>query len=99
LGDIAKEVASSEGGYEIQVETDFFEDSKPVLGSPIAIKKDQIAKLFEPFTRGDTARGSEGNGLGLAIVKRIMSQHHGSVVVNNRSEGGLKVQISFPTAK
>ncbi|HAS61620.1 MAG TPA: two-component system sensor histidine kinase EnvZ, partial [Vibrio sp.] len=43
------------------------------------------------------ARGSEGTGLGLAIVKRIVSQHHGSVVVNNRGEGGLKVQVSFPT--
>ncbi|KII81235.1 two-component system sensor histidine kinase EnvZ [Vibrio renipiscarius] len=61
------------------------------------IPKDQVAKLFEPFTRGDTARGSEGTGLGLAIVKRIISQHNGSVVVNNRSEGGLKVQLSFPT--
>lgn len=62
------------------------------------IAKDQVAKLFEPFTRGDTARGSEGTGLGLAIVKRIVSQHNGSVVVNNRSEGGLKVQVSFPVA-
>ena len=61
------------------------------------IEKDQVAKLFEPFTRGDTARGSEGTGLGLAIVKRIVSQHHGSVVVNNRGEGGLKVQVSFPS--
>ncbi|CAH0541835.1 two-component system sensor histidine kinase EnvZ [Vibrio marisflavi] len=61
------------------------------------IEQEQIAKLFEPFTRGDTARGSEGTGLGLAIVKRIISQHHGSVVINNRSEGGLRAQISFPT--
>ena len=40
--------------------------------------------------------GSEGTGLGLAIVKRIVSQHQGAVVVNNRSQGGLKAQISFP---
>ncbi|MGC9462278.1 ATP-binding protein, partial [Vibrio genomosp. F10] len=39
----------------------------------------------------------EGTGLGLAIVKRIISQHNGTVVVNNRSEGGLKAQLSFPT--
>ncbi|WP_394242660.1 two-component system sensor histidine kinase EnvZ [Vibrio astriarenae] len=63
------------------------------------IAEDQISKLFEPFTRGDTARGSEGTGLGLAIVKRIVSQHHGAIVINNRSEGGLKAQISFPIAK
>ena len=60
------------------------------------IEKSQVTKLFEPFTRGDTARGSEGTGLGLAIVKRIVNQHNGSVVVNNRSDGGLKVQVSFP---
>lgn len=63
------------------------------------IEPDQISRLFEPFTRGDTARGSEGTGLGLAIVKRIISQHHGSVSISNRSEGGLKAQVSFPALK
>lgn len=139
VDDIAREVSSSEGGYEIQIETDIPEAMKPALGNPIAMKRavsnlvvnalrygngwvkvstgmtadnklawvtvedngpgipqDQVGKLFEPFTRGDTARGSEGTGLGLAIVKRIVSQHQGAVVVNNRSEGGLKAQISFP---
>lgn len=140
LNDIASDVASAEGGYEIQIEEALANLKHPVLGNPIAIKravsnlvvnairygngwlkistgatvdnklawvcvedngpgidKSQLSKLFEPFTRGDTARGSEGTGLGLAIVKRIVSQHNGSLVVNNRSEGGLKVQISFPT--
>ncbi|RJX72433.1 two-component system sensor histidine kinase EnvZ [Vibrio sinensis] len=142
LNDIASDVATSEGSYDIQIDTEFEPTIKQAHGSPIAIKRavsnlvtnairygngwvkvssgmtadsklawlciedngpgiepSQVAKLFEPFTRGDTARGSEGTGLGLAIVKRIVSQHHGSVVVNNRSEGGLKVQISFPTRK
>jgi two-component system osmolarity sensor histidine kinase EnvZ len=63
------------------------------------IEESQIGRLFEPFTRGDTARGSEGTGLGLAIVKRIISQHHGSVCISNRSAGGLKAQVSFPVAK
>ncbi|KWU02450.1 two-component system sensor histidine kinase EnvZ [Vibrio toranzoniae] len=139
IDDIAREVAISEGGYEVQIETDISESMKPTLGNPIEMKRavsnlvvnalryghgwvkvstgmtadnklawvtvedngpgipqDQVGKLFEPFTRGDTARGSEGTGLGLAIVKRIVSQHQGAVVVNNRSEGGLKAQISFP---
>ena len=139
VDDIAREVSSSEGGYEVQIETSIPDTMKPALGNPIAMKRavsnlvvnalrygngwvkvstgmtadnklawvtvedngpgipqDQIGKLFEPFTRGDTARGSEGTGLGLAIVKRIVSQHQGAVVVNNRSEGGLKAQISFP---
>ena len=140
LNEIASDVASSEGGYEIQIEEALASLKHLVVGNPIAIKRavsnlvvnairygngwvkistgatvdntlawvcvedngpgideSQLSKLFEPFTRGDTARGSEGTGLGLAIVKRIVSQHSGSLVVNNRSEGGLKVQISFPT--
>lgn len=119
---IASDVASSEGGYEVEIETDLNMHLPPAKGSPIAIKRavsnlvvnalrygngwvkistgvtadkqlvwicvedngpgieqSQIAKLFEPFTRGDTARGSEGTGLGLAIVKRIVIQHSGSV--------------------
>ncbi|MDS1923712.1 two-component system sensor histidine kinase EnvZ [Vibrio parahaemolyticus] len=137
---IASDVASSEGGYEVEIETDLNMHLPPAKGSPIAIKRavsnlvvnalrygngwvkistgvtadkqlvwicvedngpgieqSQIAKLFEPFTRGDTARGSEGTGLGLAIVKRIVIQHSGSVVMRNCSEGGLIAQISFPT--
>lgn len=62
------------------------------------IPADQVATLFEPFTRGDRARGSEGTGLGLAIVKRIVTQHQGRVAMTNRSAGGLKVQLSFPVA-
>ncbi|MGX9417968.1 two-component system sensor histidine kinase EnvZ [Vibrio sp. RC27] len=61
------------------------------------IEASQIRKVFQPFTRGDTARGSEGTGLGLAIVKRIVGQHHGAITLTNRSAGGLKVQLSFPT--
>jgi two-component system osmolarity sensor histidine kinase EnvZ len=63
------------------------------------IEESQISKVFEPFTRGDTARGSEGTGLGLAIVKRIVAQHHGSVQLSNRAAGGLRVQLSFPTSR
>ena len=139
LNEIASDVASAEGGYEMEIDTHWHPALKPISGSPIAIKRaisnlvvnavrygngwvkistgmtadsklawvsiedngpgikqSDIGKLFEPFTRGDTARGSEGTGLGLAIVKRIMSQHSGSVIVNNRSGGGLKVQLSFP---
>ncbi|AXN32056.1 two-component system sensor histidine kinase EnvZ [Vibrio coralliilyticus] len=140
LNEIANDIATSEGGYEIQIETELQQPLKVTNGSPIAIKRavsnlvvnairygngwvkvstgvtadnklvwvciedngpgieqSQIGKLFEPFTRGDTARGSEGTGLGLAIVKRIASQHNGNVIINNRSGGGLRAQISFPT--
>ncbi|OAN17102.1 two-component sensor histidine kinase [Photobacterium jeanii] len=62
------------------------------------IEPDQVSRMFQPLTRGDTARGreTEGTGLGLAIVKRIIDQHDGEICVSNRSEGGLRVQVNLP---
>ncbi|GIU40259.1 two-component sensor histidine kinase [Shewanella sairae] len=60
------------------------------------IEEQQIPKLFQPFTQGDTARGSVGSGLGLAIIKRIVDRHQGKVILTNRSEGGLHAQIWLP---
>lgn len=61
------------------------------------IDEKKIDCLFQPFTQGDSARGSEGSGLGLAIVKRIVDLHHGKITLSNRyingKKSGLKVQI------
>ncbi|QYJ86009.1 two-component system sensor histidine kinase EnvZ [Shewanella mesophila] len=66
------------------------EDNGP--GIPL----EQIPKLFQPFTQGDSARGSVGSGLGLAIIKRIVDRHQGEVVLTNRKEGGLHAQVWLP---
>lgn len=56
---------------------------------------EQLERVFEPFIRGDTSRGSEGTGLGLAIVRRVITEHNGVIEMTNRPEGGLKVKITF----
>ncbi len=55
-------------------------------------------KLFQPFVRGDEARGSsEGSGLGLSILKRIIDAHHGSITLGRSATlGGLSMRISLP---
>ena len=55
-----------------------------------------IERLFQPFTQGDTARGSEGSGLGLAIIKRIIDAHGGRVELSNKESGGLQAKLSLP---
>ena len=55
-----------------------------------------IERLFQPFTQGDKARGTEGSGLGLAIIKRIVDTHGGSVELSNKPEGGLQAKVSLP---
>ncbi len=66
------------------------EDNGP--GIPL----EHIPKLFQPFTQGDSARGSVGSGLGLAIIKRIIDRHQGQILLTNRAEGGLHAQVWLP---
>jgi len=56
----------------------------------------ELEGIFNPFIRGDRARGGQGAGLGLAIVKRIASQHGGVVELRNREGGGLEARVSLP---
>ena len=55
-----------------------------------------IERLFQPFTQGDKARGTEGSGLGLAIIKRIVDTHGGSVELSNKPQGGLQAKVMLP---
>ncbi len=67
-----------------------------ILDSGPGIPEQDIKRLFEPFTQGDSARGVEGSGLGLAIIKKIIDMHNGSVVLKNRAEGGLAAVVTLP---
>lgn len=63
------------------------------------IPEEQMARMFEPFTQGDTARGSAGSGLGLAIIKKIVDMHEGEVTLHNHSQGGLVATVLLPLVR
>lgn len=63
------------------------------------IPEDQMTQMFEPFTQGDTARGSAGSGLGLAIIKKIVDMHHGEIRLHNHAFGGLVATVYLPLKK
>lgn len=48
-------------------------------------------RLTEPYV---TTR-EKGTGLGLAIVKKIMEDHHGDLVLEDREGGGARVRLIF----
>ncbi len=54
-----------------------------------------IARAFEPYIT--TKR--HGTGLGLAIVKKIVEEHKGGIIIENRSEGGARVSIALPVTE
>jgi signal transduction histidine kinase len=68
------------------------ENTGPIL-DPAA-----VGQLGRPFRRGgDERTGSDGGvGLGLSIVAAIAAAHHGTVELEARPEGGMRVAIELP---
>jgi signal transduction histidine kinase len=62
------------------------------------IPADELEKVFEPFYRveGSRNRDTGGTGLGLAIARSVAELHGGSIVLTNRAQGGLEVQLTLP---
>ncbi|MBP1849468.1 sensor histidine kinase [Rhizobium halophytocola] len=62
------------------------------------IPQEMIGILMEPFVRAEASRGraTGGAGLGLAIVRTLVEAHGGTVTIENRPEGGLRVSVRLP---
>ena len=59
---------------------------------------DEVRQLDRPFRRGGTERtcSDGGVGLGLSIVAAITAAHHGTVDLQGRPGGGLRVVVTLP---
>ena len=70
-------------------------DSDGQLLNPVA-----VAQLAQPFRRlgADRTDSHKGQGLGLSIVAAIAAAHGGTLQLEARSTGGLRVRIMLPGA-
>lgn len=63
------------------------------------VDAEQLARLTQPFFRGDTARTSaSGAGLGLAIVEKTIARMGGEFALANTGTGGLAAHIKLQRA-
>lgn len=69
------------------------------------IPQHEIARMLEPFTRGEPSRnrGTGGAGLGLTLARAIAEQHGGRLQLSNRAAageqtGGLIARLTLPLA-
>jgi signal transduction histidine kinase len=87
-GDQAALTLSREGGTVVLA----VEDDGP------GIPEDELAHVLQPFHRLDSARArnTAGLGLGLTIVQQILQREGGSLVLKNRPQGGLRVELRLP---
>jgi signal transduction histidine kinase len=71
-----------------------------VVNDGAAIPPAEVERLFEPFQRlgaDRTATGDGHHGLGLSIVRAVATAHHATLRAEARPEGGLAVEVSFPS--
>jgi PAS domain S-box-containing protein len=57
------------------------------------IPDDRIEEIYKPFFT--TKPRGEGTGLGLTVARNIMDLHGGVIRIRNRSEGGVRVTLTF----
>jgi signal transduction histidine kinase len=60
------------------------------------IPKPDLARVFEPFWRGDAARTEDGSGLGLAVSRRIVEALGGQISVRSHPPRGARFEVVLP---
>ena len=62
------------------------------------IPPENLARVFEPFWRGDPSRSEAGSGLGLALAKRIVEAMGGTILAESQPSRGSRFAVVVPCA-
>ncbi|MDK4740374.1 ATP-binding protein (plasmid) [Rhizobium sp. CB3060] len=60
------------------------------------VGRDELERIFQPFSRGDDAVPEGGYGLGLAITRQAVERHGGRVAASLPAAGGLALTLEIP---
>ncbi|HEY3733388.1 MAG TPA: ATP-binding protein [Streptosporangiaceae bacterium] len=92
---------NADGGW-IQVTTraDGDQASLVVENGGQVLQQQQVTELAQPFRRlgADRTGSDQGSGLGLSIVAAIVEAHSGTLELQARDGGGLRVCVRLPSA-
>jgi signal transduction histidine kinase len=85
-GEVGMKVAMREGVPTFEVED-----------TGIGIKPGELARVFQRFFRGETARSrTDGAGLGLSIASWIAQEHGANISLTSELGKGTRVIVTFP---
>ena len=60
------------------------------------VKRDELERILQPFSRGSDAMPKGGYGLGLAITRQAIERHGGRVYASLPANGGLAITLEIP---
>lgn len=60
------------------------------------VRRDELERIFQPFSRGKEAVPRGGYGLGLAITRQAIERHGGRVHASLPDAGGLAITLELP---
>lgn len=60
------------------------------------VRRDELERIFQPFSRGNDVAPRRGYGLGLAIARQAIECHGGRVYASLPDVGGLAIVLEIP---
>lgn len=60
------------------------------------VRRDELERIFQPFSRGNDAMPRGGYGLGLAITRQAIERHGGRAYASLPDAGGLAITLELP---
>jgi signal transduction histidine kinase len=62
----------------------------------MGIAHEDLKLIFQPFYRAKNAIEKKGHGIGLSLVDKIVSLHHGTIVIESKLGEGSMFRVSLP---
>ncbi|MDR6790415.1 signal transduction histidine kinase [Sphingomonas sp. BE138] len=86
------------GAAEVHLRSDGPHAVLEVVDRGPGVPEEELARVFEPFYRGERSRNRDtgGIGLGLASVRGVARAHGGDASLANRAGGGAVARVVLP---
>jgi PAS domain S-box-containing protein len=96
----ANKFTSKEGGISVLIEETNDEIRTTISDTGIGIRKEDINRIFEPFSSIKKPTYIKGTGLGLSVTKGLVESHGGTISVESPGEGkGTTLTFTLPKSE